>query len=359
MATLRTSNAKNRPKGAAIALDPMRCFVAMPFKGFDELYTRAIEPAVEGCFGKGSARAATRRTAQVVGDRIAEEIIWSDVVMAVITDNNPNVMYEIGIAHSLLQAHAASARPAELRTRAIRSCAARDHRIRTHPGIGAKHFLAIQKALKPYLVQIRDDPHYEASNLLTRLIGHKYYPYVDDFRGGKGWLLGYLDVLRLESTAETVWEINPDSHWLAEDPLFFDRIKASIRDSSRKYYYIIPDQANDVQGMKQAFHGIAARLDAEGRRRLGSFLKYVAIDPAFFELMPLSVVIYNATSSPKEAILLRLDGEPDRRGQVRHPGESPISPQLRRAPHRWEGTVRRAHQRPRRHRLADRNLPNQ
>ena len=153
-------------------------------------------------------------------------------------------------------------------------------------------------------------------------------------------MLGYLDVLRVESTAETVWEINPDSHWLAEDPLFFDRIKASIRDSSRKYYYIIPDQPNSVQGMKQAFHGIAARLDAEGRRRLGSFLKYVVIDPAFFELMPLSVVIYNATSSPKEAILL----EPmaNQIGEDKFDTQAAkvrISPQSRRAPHRWEETT--------------------
>lgn len=40
----------------------------------------------------------------------------------------------------------------------------------------------LKGTLREYLVPIRDHPGYKATNVLTRLLGHKYFPYVDDFR---------------------------------------------------------------------------------------------------------------------------------------------------------------------------------
>lgn len=281
--------------------EPKRCFVAMPFNHFDDLYTKAIKPAVEACFGKGTcSRGDTRRTAQLVGDRLAEEIILSDVVIGVITDNNPNVMYEIGIAHALRKP-----------TLLMRSRTSPDapFDVAPHETIEyeATRYGDIQRALKGYLVGIRDDPRYEASNLLTRAIGHKYFPYVDDFRGLERWLLGYVDVLRVESEAATVWEINPDTHWLKQDPSFRDRIRSSIRDMNRKHYYMIPDEPKTVRRMKDAFAAIAKELETDTVTHLPSLLKYVTVEPGFFELMPFSIAIYNAMTLGEEAVAILLE----------------------------------------------------
>jgi len=314
----------------------------MPFRSeFDDLYRQAIEPAVERCFGKGACvRGDTKRTAQVVSDRILEAMIRSDIVIGLITDNNPNVMYEIGVAHSLrkptllLRSKEASPAPFDLLPH---------ERIEYElpPAPGPEHFKAIQERIEEYLVALRENPNYESSSALSRLLGQKYHPYVDDFRGRRGWLRGYNEVLDLETTAATVWEINPDSHWLADDEAFLGQIQSSVKDLSRKYYYLVPNEPRAVGGMQRTLRRIASTLGASDRKRLDACLKYVAAAPTFFELMPFSVVIYNATGSPKEAILLEPmaaqigeDGFDQQAAKARGDGREPETP-----PHRWEETT--------------------
>jgi hypothetical protein len=302
MSGKRTPSVVDPPGAERAEREAKRCFVAMPFNRFDDLYTKAIKPAVEACFGNGScSRGDTRRTAQVVGDRLAEEIILADVVIGVITDNNPNVMYEIGIAHAL--------RKPTLLMRDRSSTTPAPFDVAPHETIAyeAAQYAAIQRTLKEYLQGIRDDPRYEASNLLTRAIGHKYFPYVDDFRGLERWLLGYVDVLRVESRARTVWEINPDTHWLKQDPSFRERIQSSIRESNRRHYYMIPDEPKTVRRMKDAFNAIARELEADSAMHLPAYLKYVTVEPAFFELMPFSIAIYNAMTLGEEAVAILLE----------------------------------------------------
>ena len=291
-----------RTAGAKPANRPMKCFVAMPFTGFDEIYRKGIEPAVEACFGKGSCfRGDTAAVAEVVSDRIVEEIIWSDVIVALITGNNPTVMYEVGVAHCLRkptlllmdEAHLGEA-PFDVRAQRIIGYKSRP----------AVDYRGLKNTLQKYLQPIRDDPGYKATNVLTRLLGQKYFPYVDDFRGRQGWMLGYRDVLRIEGAAKTVWEINPDSHWVAEDRQFIERIQKSIEDNSKKYYYLIPDKRSVIRGLDNAIREVSARIGGDQDRRVRSCLKYVAIEPSFFELMPFSVVIYNAMTGPIDAILL-------------------------------------------------------
>jgi hypothetical protein len=311
---------------------PMKCFVALPFLGFDEMFDKAIKPAVEDTFGEGTCfRGDTGAIAEVIGDRIAEEIIRADVVIAVMTGNNPNVMYEIGIAHSLrkptllLSDNLVDA-PFDVKPQRI-------IKYESHP---TPDLQGVKAALEKYLREIRDNPDYQASNVLTRLLGHKYFPFVDDFRGKSGWLLGYLDVLAIEGAARTVWEINPNSHWVIEDPKFIDRIIASVRSGERRYFYLIPDRPKVLQGVKNAIAEVAARLGTPAdRKKVKSCLKYVAIQSAFFDLMPFSVVIYNALSAPKEAILL----EPmaSEIGEDQFDGQAGSNDARgTKSPHRWE-----------------------
>lgn len=87
--------------GYSFTLDPNLCFVLMPFvKAMDPIYTDHIKPAVEG------EGIACQRADEIVGTNIITFDIWekinrSRVIIADLTDRNPNVFYEIGLAHAL------------------------------------------------------------------------------------------------------------------------------------------------------------------------------------------------------------------------------------------------------------------
>jgi predicted Rossmann-fold nucleotide-binding protein len=77
-----------------------KCFVMMPFsKEFDRLYAEVIEPAISN---EGFEPVRTDRI-NLVGNALTvlkDAIGASDCALAVITRCNPNVMYELGLAHA-------------------------------------------------------------------------------------------------------------------------------------------------------------------------------------------------------------------------------------------------------------------
>lgn len=78
------------------------CFVIMPFAGkFDTIYSR-VKQAVEGKdLGFGCMRADDLlRSGHIIED-ILRGISGSEIVVADVTDQNPNVFYELGIAHMM------------------------------------------------------------------------------------------------------------------------------------------------------------------------------------------------------------------------------------------------------------------
>ncbi len=76
-------------------------FVIMPFKPeLKEVYEHIIKPAVEEC-GFTCIRADECSEGGNINRTIIEYLYKSDVVIADLTGLNPNVFYELGIAHSL------------------------------------------------------------------------------------------------------------------------------------------------------------------------------------------------------------------------------------------------------------------
>lgn len=77
------------------------CFVLMPFKDdMKEVYWQAIKPACE------SANFTALRVDEVKGvyninKKIIENIFSSDAIIADLTGSNPNVFYEMGVAHAI------------------------------------------------------------------------------------------------------------------------------------------------------------------------------------------------------------------------------------------------------------------
>jgi hypothetical protein len=77
------------------------CFVMMPFgKDFDRLYYEFIKPCVEQV-GLTALRADEIRTTGSVVEQIRVSIQQSRLCVADVSDRNPNVLYELGIAHTL------------------------------------------------------------------------------------------------------------------------------------------------------------------------------------------------------------------------------------------------------------------
>ncbi len=77
------------------------CFVLMPFaEEFKEVYEHAIEPAAKAAgFDCHRADLATGPNA-IISD-IIKDIFAADVVIADVSGSNPNVFYELGIAHAI------------------------------------------------------------------------------------------------------------------------------------------------------------------------------------------------------------------------------------------------------------------
>lgn len=77
------------------------CFVLMPFKAsFDRLYREKIKPTVEAC-GLKCIRADDLFSPSPILEDIWVHICKSKIIIADVTGRNPNVFYEMGIAHTV------------------------------------------------------------------------------------------------------------------------------------------------------------------------------------------------------------------------------------------------------------------
>jgi hypothetical protein len=87
--------------GTSFTLDTQLCFVLMPFdQKFQPLYDDHIKPTIE------SAKLRCERAGDIHGTSLITWDIWERInrarfLIAELTDQNPNVFYELGIAHAL------------------------------------------------------------------------------------------------------------------------------------------------------------------------------------------------------------------------------------------------------------------
>jgi hypothetical protein len=77
------------------------CFVIMPFgEDFDEYYKQIYKPSVEACGLKPLRADDLFRPSTIISD-IWEMINSSKIMIADLSGVNPNVMYELGLAHAV------------------------------------------------------------------------------------------------------------------------------------------------------------------------------------------------------------------------------------------------------------------
>ena len=78
----------------------MKCFVAMPYADdFGPTYLEAVQPAIRAC-GFREVRADQLEVTGNALDILRQGILFCDVLIADISEGNPNVMYELGLAHA-------------------------------------------------------------------------------------------------------------------------------------------------------------------------------------------------------------------------------------------------------------------
>ena len=76
-------------------------FVLMPFsKAFEDAYEVAIRPACEAA-GAYAERVDQQIFAGSIMERVYNQISKADLVVADMSERNPNVFYEVGYAHAL------------------------------------------------------------------------------------------------------------------------------------------------------------------------------------------------------------------------------------------------------------------
>lgn len=86
---------------ASYSVDERLAFVLMPFaEDLTRIYTSIIKPTVEAT-GLVCRRADDFKTNKAIIQDIWKAICESQVIIADLTDLNPNVMYELGIAHTV------------------------------------------------------------------------------------------------------------------------------------------------------------------------------------------------------------------------------------------------------------------
>lgn len=94
------------------AMPPKRkCFVIMPFSATDrctevqwlDIFENMIKPAVEGSGYHYECSRADLAIGNIISD-ILDNLNKADVVIADMTDRNPNVFYELGVRHALRNA---------------------------------------------------------------------------------------------------------------------------------------------------------------------------------------------------------------------------------------------------------------
>lgn len=88
--------------------------------------------------------------------------------------------------------------------------------------------------------------------------------------------------------------MTPNPHWITRDKLFNQQIKESIRDNRQKYYFLVPKSGYVIAEMENFVRVLKGGLGEEYSEKIEKCLKYVTIDPEFFDLVTFPVVIYDA-----------------------------------------------------------------
>ena len=269
-----------------------KCFVCMPL--IDELHDvfTAVKKTIHDFMGGQweCVKADDTRRPGMVDEKIAHELLNADLVIAVIADPrttnpiNPNVMYELGIAHSFRKSTIVVADSKAKLPFDIQSVETIQIDFSSPDSIDELQ-VALQHSLRDSKVIDELEKKRTPRNPLTTQMADTRI-FIEDLP----WIWGYSDVLKRERAAMTTWEITSDLYWPSER-LFFATITESLR-RRKKHYFMIKEDP----GMLQKMGKIKNELQRRGFPKIvvDELIHFVAIDRKYFVLWPIAVVLYDA-----------------------------------------------------------------
>jgi len=275
------------------------CFVCMPLiEEFRDIYSNAVLPEVKDSPGDQwqCIKADDSQRPGMVTEKVANHLLNADLVIAIVHDPrernciNPNVMYELGVAHSfrkptIIVADSTDGLPFDIHdAETIQLDFSRFKDKGKRPEFLSELRKAIRKSLKSTdLLDDLDKKRIPRNPITTQLSGARIF--IEDL----SWLCGYCEVLKREREAKTVWEITRDLFWPGE-PLFFESIRTAIREE-RKHYFLIPDDEGVLRKADAIKNELKEYIPAHEIER---YLRFVALETKYFALWPIAIVLYDA-----------------------------------------------------------------
>ena len=236
------------------------------------------------------AKADDARPPGMVTEKIVYALLNSDLVIAIVADPrggnsiNPNVMYELGIAHSfrrpaIVVADSRNDLPFDIRS--VETIQLDFSNAEFLVTLRKELQRALRGALVPDYLEKRRIP---LNPITAPLSGARIF--IEDLP----WLWGYCEALKRGREASMVWVITRDLYWAGE-PLFFAGIKDSIR-KGRKHYLMVENDPGVLRKVERIKNQLLQQDFS--RNEISGLIHFVAIERKYFLLWPISIVLYDA-----------------------------------------------------------------
>jgi hypothetical protein len=261
-----------------------QCYVLMPFaQQFRATYETAIKPAVSEAADGFGAMITCRRGDEIVGPgsitrEIVSSIYTADVVIADLTGNNPNVFYELGIAHcmgnkTVMITQNIDDVPFDVSAYRL---------IRYNPSLDG--LTALRLELAGAVSEILAGRVRQASNPVEDFVPIRYSNVV----------IRLEDLVRHEcQVASEVWLIEPSIE--VDLKLFRHVIKENIERRSINYRYLVPETTSVLRNIRRLRDVLG--VDEAAWKRLA----FRVIHPKMVES---EVVIYDAHTQLEKVFLM-------------------------------------------------------
>ena len=269
-------------------------------KKYDNLVKNAIIPGVEDVFGPNSCiRADYQNHLGVVTDKIADGIINCDYIIAILTDNNVNMMYELGFAHAFNKPTIIFAPdqdlntiPFDIRSQEIKSYY---YCIDDQSVSLEDQCKKIKEDIKVYLNTI-DNHITRYGNPISNYFLDKYV-FISDL---KEWLLSLSDIIKILTNSSEVWDMPHDIFWYAYDEYFSKLLIESIINKERKFYIMLPD-TDHIKSEVRLFMKSLEKMQIS--KDYLNFVHAVFIDPYLYNISPFPITIYDPLTPKAIGIL--------------------------------------------------------
>lgn len=268
------------------------CFVIMPFSDEnDRLYYKFIKNTVEE-LGIECRRGDEIKHPGIVTDKIVKGIIDSDLIIAEVTDSNPNVFYELGVSHSFRKPTIVLAKkngdqdglPFDIRSFEV---------IYYTP----ENLIGMKAELASYINSISHESysHDTMVNPVTNYIKDKLF-FAEDMK----WAWGFRRVFDEEQKAREVWGVVTSLYWELSDPVYSRMAKAGIIEKRRRYLFIVPKNDKLAQQARDSFlYDLRRQCD-----HAGDYVKICEADSRVFSFALSGLIIYDGNHHDRRGVVL-------------------------------------------------------